>query len=59
MHELGHAHSVEVWYEGSLVGGTYGIAVGGLFAAESMFHHVTDASKVAVAALVAHLREKL
>ncbi|HEX3599931.1 MAG TPA: leucyl/phenylalanyl-tRNA--protein transferase [Lacipirellulaceae bacterium] len=41
-----------------LVGGTYGIAIGGLFAAESMFHHVTDASKVAVAHLVAHLRNR-
>ncbi len=58
MHELGHAHSIEVWHEGSLVGGTYGIAIGGLFAAESMFHHVTDASKVGVAALVAHLRAR-
>ena len=58
MHELGHAHSVEVYYNGDLVGGTYGIAVGGLFAAESMFHRVTDASKVAVACLVAHLRSR-
>jgi leucyl/phenylalanyl-tRNA--protein transferase len=58
MHQLGHAHSVEVWYEGALVGGTYGIAIGGLFAAESMFHHVTDASKVALAALVSHLRAR-
>jgi leucyl/phenylalanyl-tRNA--protein transferase len=58
MHELGHAHSVEVWHDGALAGGTYGIAIGGLFAAESMFHYVTDASKLAVAALVAHLRER-
>jgi leucyl/phenylalanyl-tRNA---protein transferase len=56
MHELGHAHSVEVWHEGTLAGGTYGIAVGGIFAAESMFHRVRDASTVAVAHLVAHLR---
>jgi leucyl/phenylalanyl-tRNA---protein transferase len=58
MHELGHAHSVEVWHAGTLAGGTYGVAVGGLFAAESMFHCVTDASSVAVAHLVAHLRER-
>lgn len=55
MHALGHAHSVEVWQENQLVGGTYGIAIGGLFAAESMFHRVRDASKVAVAHLVARL----
>ena len=54
--QLGHAHSVEVWYEGQLAGGTYGVALGGLFAAESMFHHVRDASKVAIVALVDHLR---
>jgi leucyl/phenylalanyl-tRNA--protein transferase len=58
MHELGHAHSVEVWYEGNLVGGTYGVAIGGLFAAESMFYRVRDASKVALAYLVAHLRAR-
>lgn len=58
MHELGHAHSVEVWQSGRLAGGTYGIAIGGFFAAESMFHRVRDASKVAVAHLVAHLRER-
>jgi leucyl/phenylalanyl-tRNA---protein transferase len=96
MHELGHAHSVEVWMnpvlalgdvpgegtrprhphpsplpkgEGTvgsslpegeriLVGGTYGVSIGGLFAAESMFHHVRDASKVAVALLVAHLKKR-
>jgi leucyl/phenylalanyl-tRNA---protein transferase len=96
MHELGHAHSVEVWSkptpalgdvpgegtrprhphpsplpkgegilgsprsqgERTLVGGTYGVAIGGLFAAESMFHHVRDASKVAVAHLVAHLKKR-
>jgi leucyl/phenylalanyl-tRNA--protein transferase len=85
MHELGHAHSVEVWSDLSLplgegrgegdatnrphpkplpagewrlVGGTYGVAIGGLFAAESMFHHVSDASKIAVAHLVAHLRSR-
>ena len=56
--DLGHAHSVEVWCEDELVGGTYGVALGGLFAAESMFHRVTDASKVALVALVDHLRER-
>jgi leucyl/phenylalanyl-tRNA--protein transferase len=58
MHELGHAHSVEVWHDGRLAGGTYGIAIGGLFAAESMFYRVRDASKVALAHLVAHLRAR-
>jgi leucyl/phenylalanyl-tRNA--protein transferase len=58
MHELGHAHSVEVWHGQQLVGGTYGIAIGGLFAAESMFHRMTDASKVAVAHLVEHLKRR-
>ncbi len=47
--DLGHAHSVEVWREGRLVGGTYGVAIGGLFAGESMFHLERDASKVALA----------
>jgi leucyl/phenylalanyl-tRNA--protein transferase len=58
LHELGHAHSVEVWQDGSLAGGTYGVAIGGLFAGESMFHRVRDASKVALVCLVAHLRER-
>jgi leucyl/phenylalanyl-tRNA---protein transferase len=57
LHGLGWAHSVEVWgADGTLAGGLYGVAVGGLFAAESMFHRVTDASKVAVVALVQHAR---
>jgi len=56
--ELGHAHSIEVWHEGELAGGTYGIAMGGLFAGESMFHRVTDASKVALAHLVPHLKAR-
>lgn len=56
LHELGHAHSVEVWHEGKLAGGTYGVAIGGLFAAESMFYRVRDASKVALVRLVEHLR---
>jgi leucyl/phenylalanyl-tRNA--protein transferase len=58
MHELGHAHSVEVWHQDRLAGGTYGIAIGGLFAAESMFYRERDASKVALAHLVAHLRAR-
>lgn len=57
LHGLGWAHSVEVWgMDGVLAGGLYGVAVGGLFAAESMFHRLTDASKVAVVALVQHAR---
>lgn len=58
LHELGWAHSVEVWREvpgDELVGGVYGVAIGGLFAGESMFHRATDASKVAVAELVDRL----
>jgi leucyl/phenylalanyl-tRNA--protein transferase len=55
LHETGWAHSVEVWREGALAGGVYGVSVGGLFAAESMFHRERDASKVALAALVAHM----
>ena len=56
LHGLGWAHSVEVWMDGALAGGLYGLAVGGLFAAESMFHRVTDASKIAMVALVQHAR---
>ena len=55
LHEVGHAHSVETWYEGQLVGGVYGVAIGGLFSAESMFYRERDASKVALARLVEHL----
>jgi leucyl/phenylalanyl-tRNA--protein transferase len=59
LHALGWAHSVEVWTaEGALAGGLYGVAVGGLFAAESMFHRVRDASKVALVALVEHARRR-
>lgn len=58
MHRLGHAHSVEVWHGDRLVGGTYGIVLGGLFAAESMFYAERDASKVALVHLVAHLRAR-
>jgi leucyl/phenylalanyl-tRNA--protein transferase len=57
LHRLGWAHSVETWStDGRLVGGLYGVCVGGLFAGESMFHHETDASKVALVALVERLR---
>lgn len=57
LHELGWAHSVEVWdRSANLVGGLYGVAIGGLFAGESMFHHKRDASKVAMVALVEKLR---
>lgn len=52
LHRLGWAHSVEVWADGQLVGGLYGVAIGGLFAGESMFHRVPDASKVALVTLV-------
>ncbi|GMA39834.1 leucyl/phenylalanyl-tRNA--protein transferase [Mobilicoccus caccae] len=51
LHELGWAHSVEVWRDGELVGGLYGVAIGGFFAGESMFHRVPDASKVALVRL--------
>ena len=58
LHELGHAHSVECWQAGKLVGGIYGVNVGGLFAGESMFHRADNASKVALVKLTEHLREK-
>src|SRR5207247_4169499 len=53
-----HAHSVEAWKQGRLAGGLYGVAVGGAFFGESMFHRVTDASKIALVALVEHLRAR-
>jgi leucyl/phenylalanyl-tRNA--protein transferase len=56
LHALGWAHSVEVWEENELVGGIYGVAIGGFFAGESMFHRRTDASKIAFATLVHALR---
>jgi leucyl/phenylalanyl-tRNA--protein transferase len=56
LHELGYAHSVEAWANGKLAGGLYGVAIGGVFFGESMFHRVTDASKIGLAALVEHLR---
>lgn len=58
LHELGWAHSVETWSDGELVGGLYGVAIGGLFAGESMFSRATDASKVALVHLVELLRDE-
>ena len=58
LHALGHAHSVETWREGRLAGGLYGVAVGGAFFGESMFHRATDASKIALVALMEHLRAR-
>ncbi len=58
LHDLGHAHSVECWQHGNLVGGIYGVAVGGLFAGESMFHTADNASKVSLWRLVEHLRDR-
>ena len=58
LHRAGHAHSVEVRQGDTLVGGVYGVAVGGFFAGESMFHRATDASKVALAHLVDRLRSR-
>jgi len=56
LHELGFAHSSEVWLDGELVGGAYGVSIGRMFYGESMFARVTDASKVALAYLVHFLR---
>lgn len=56
LHRLGYAHSVEVWFEGALVGGLYGVALGQVFFGESMFHRKTDASKVGFVTLVEQLR---
>lgn len=58
LHSEDSAHSVEVWREDSLVGGVYGVSLGGAFFAESMFHRETDMSKVALYHLVQHLKEK-
>jgi leucyl/phenylalanyl-tRNA---protein transferase len=57
LHDLGHAHSLEVWDGAELVGGLYGVGVGGVFTGESMFHLASDASKVALVDLVARLVE--
>jgi leucyl/phenylalanyl-tRNA--protein transferase len=56
LHDLGYAHSVETWFEGKLAGGIYGVSLGKGFFGESMFHRKTDASKVALAALVEKLK---
>ncbi len=56
LHELGYAHSIESWQEDRLVGGVYGVAIGGVFFAESMFTRVDDASKVALVKLVTQLQ---
>ena len=58
LHQLGHAHCMESWRGGRLVGGIYGVRVGRCFCGESLFHHETDASKVALAALVERLRQE-
>jgi leucyl/phenylalanyl-tRNA--protein transferase len=56
LHQLGHAHSIEIWHKNELVGGLYGVAVGQVFFGESMFSAMSDASKVALVALAAQLR---
>ncbi len=58
LHELGHAHSIEVWQDGQLAGGLYGVAIGAMFAAESKFYRLRDASKVALVNLVQRLRDR-
>jgi leucyl/phenylalanyl-tRNA--protein transferase len=58
LHDRGLAHSIETWQDDQLVGGLYGVALGGAFFGESMFHRATDASKVALVALVERLRER-
>jgi leucyl/phenylalanyl-tRNA--protein transferase len=58
LHRLGLAHSVETWRGGQLVGGLYGVALGGAFFGESMFHRETDASKIALVALVERLNTR-
>jgi leucyl/phenylalanyl-tRNA--protein transferase len=55
LHRNGHAHSVESWRDGELVGGLYGVSMGGLFAGESMFSRADDASKLALCHLVEHM----
>jgi leucyl/phenylalanyl-tRNA--protein transferase len=58
LHRQGHAHSIECWQGERLVGGIYGVAVGGFFAGESMFHRASDASKIALFQLIQHLRAR-
>ena len=57
LHRSGHAHSVEIWREGELAGGLYGVSIGAAFFGESMFHHVSGASKVALCCLVELLQK--
>ena len=58
LHKIGFAHSVEVWCDGSLVGGLYGVSFHGAFFGESMFHHTSDASKVALCSLISRLNQR-
>lgn len=58
LHDAGFAHSVEAWHDGELAGGLYGVVIGGAFFGESMFHRRTDASKVALAALIERLEQR-
>jgi leucyl/phenylalanyl-tRNA--protein transferase len=58
LHRLGHAHSVESWRDGRLVGGLFGVALGGLFTSESMFHAAPDAGSLALVAAAARLAER-
>jgi leucyl/phenylalanyl-tRNA--protein transferase len=58
LHALGYAHSVETWMDGQLAGGLYGVSIGRMFYGESMFHHATDASKLAFVHLVRHLEQQ-
>jgi leucyl/phenylalanyl-tRNA---protein transferase len=58
LHEQGHAHSLECWQDDELVGGIYGVAIGGFFAGESMFHRASNASKIALYHLIEHLRHR-
>lgn len=58
LHEVGHAHSVEAWHDGEMVGGLYGVSLGAAFFGESMFSRKTDASKVCLAYLVNHMIER-
>ena len=58
LHQQGHAHSVECWHDSKLAGGIYGVSIGAFFAGESMFHRASNASKVALFHLIAHLRQR-
>ena len=58
LHQLGYAHSAETWINGELVGGLYGVKIGKMFYGESMFHHVSDASKIAFVHMVQHMQQQ-